>query len=242
MHDAVPSAAIQGHQLTVVRGNFSALQEVSFAISPGSITGLLGPSGSGKTTLMRAIMGVQAITSGTVQVLDQPAGSEVLRKSIGYVTQAPAIYDDLTTRQNVQYFATILGVDDAETDQVIGVVDLTPQKDQLAGSLSGGQRARVSLAVALLGNPEVLILDEPTVGLDPVLRQSLWQLFRKLAAEGHTLLVSSHIMDEAEQCEHVLLLREGQVLYGGTKAGLLTTTHTRNVEKAFLKLAGARHE
>jgi len=238
MHDA----AIVVDNLRVVRGKTAALGGVTFTIVPGKITGLLGPSGSGKTTLMRAIIGAQQITSGTLEVLGLPAGHETLRSKIGYVTQMPAVYNDLTTKQNLEYFAAILGVSAQGVSEVLRTVDLEPQAEQLAGSLSGGQIARVSLAVALLAEMPVLILDEPTVGLDPVLRQKLWDLFRSLAKQGRTLLVSSHVMDEAEHCDDILLLRDGKVLSHGTKKALLHDTKTTSVEQAFLKLAGGNHE
>jgi len=234
------TAAIAADKLKIVKGHTDALQSVTFKLAPGTLTGLIGPSGSGKTTLMRAIVGAQRITSGTLQVLGLPAGSKPLRTKLGYVTQSPAVYDDLTTRQNLHYFAAILGLGNAEVERAIAAVDLGPQAGQLVGSMSGGQRARVSLAVALLGEPPLLILDEPTVGLDPVLRQSLWQLFGRLAAEGRTLLISSHVMDEAEQCQQLLLLRGGKVLSHSSKQALLHTTGTKTVEAAFLKLAGGR--
>jgi ABC-2 type transport system ATP-binding protein len=229
---------IVARDLTVIRGKTRALDGVSFSMEPGNITGLIGPSGSGKTTLMRAIIGVQQLTHGSLKVLGQPAGSAPLRPQLGYVSQTPSVYLDLTTKENLHYFAAMLGVPKQEVGRVLNEVDLIPQANQIVGSLSGGQLARVSLAVALLGQAPLLILDEPTVGLDPVLRERLWQLFRDLAAQGRSLLISSHVMDEAERCERLLLLREGKVLSHGTKAELLQTTATRSVEKAFLKLAG----
>jgi ABC-2 type transport system ATP-binding protein len=222
----------------VMRQGVRALAGVSFAITPGKITGLIGPSGSGKTTLMRAIIGAQELTGGSLEVLGLPAGSRQLRSKIGYVTQSPAVYDDLTTRQNLQYFAAVLGVPKADVDRVLKQVDLIPQASQLTGSMSGGQRARVSLAIALLGSPELLVLDEPTVGLDPVLRERLWGLFDSLAAEGRTLIISSHVMDEAERCPELLLLRAGKVLSHGTHSNLLQNTGTRTIQAAFLQLAG----
>lgn len=230
--------AVVANSLTVVRGNIKALDNVSFNVSPGKVTGLIGPSGSGKTTLMRTIVGVQKITSGSLEVLGQPAGSKQLRDRIGYVTQTPAVYSDLTTRQNLEYFAAILGVDRKNIDHAVQLVDLKEQSKQLVSSMSGGQRARVSLAVALLGEPELLVLDEPTVGLDPVLRQNLWQLFADLAKGGRSLLISSHVMDEAEQCADLLLLRDGAVLEYSSKQKLLEKTGTKDVKDAFLKLAG----
>jgi ABC-2 type transport system ATP-binding protein len=230
--------AIISKNVSVVRDQHTILRSVSFMVPAGSITGLIGPSGSGKTTLMRAIMGAQRLAAGDLRVLDEPAGNETLRSKIGYVTQAPAIYDDLTTRQNLHYFARILGADEGDIERAMSAVDLMPQARQIVGSMSGGQRTRVSLAVALLGEPALLVLDEPTVGLDPVLRRSLWKLFRKLAADGRTLIISSHVMDEAEQCPNILLLRDGRVLHHGAKEFLLAHTRTKTVEAAFLKLAG----
>ena len=228
--------AIVADRLTVVRDGNTILDGLSFSIVPGKLTGLIGPSGSGKTTLIRTIVGAQVITKGSLQVLGAVAGSGELRSQIGYVTQSPAVYGDLTTYQNLRYFATILGKTKRDVKRVIEQVDLVPQTDQLVDSLSGGQHARVSLAVALLGDARVLILDEPTVGLDPLLREHLWKLFRDLADEGRTLLISSHVMDEAEKCDDLLLLRDGNVLSFSAKQALLTETGTRTVEAAFLAL------
>ena len=236
MQDVDP--VIVAKDLTIIRGKTRALDGVSFTMGSGKITGLIGPSGSGKTTLMRAIVGAQQISFGSLDVMGLPAGSKELRSHIGYVTQSPAVYDDLTARSNLQYFASILGVDRLAVDRTIKAVDLQRQAKQLVGSMSGGQRARVSLAVALLGDPELLVLDEPTVGLDPVLRKNLWELFNKLADEGRSLLISSHVMDEAEQCPELLLLRDGVVLNYSSKEKLLEITETKNVHDAFLALAG----
>ena len=231
--------AIIAKNVSVVREGTVALNNVSFQITPGTITGLIGPSGSGKTTLIRAVVGAQRLTKGSLSVLGAPAGSKALRWRLGYVTQSPAVYDDLTALQNVAYFAAILGLNvTAEAARVLKEVDLQSQANQLVGTMSGGQRARVSLAVALLGEPGLLVLDEPTVGLDPVLRQSLWKLFAELASSGRSLLISSHVMDEAEQCPELLLLRDGRVLHHSTKHELLADTHTHSVQDAFLKLAG----
>ncbi len=232
MHDT----AIVAEHLGVIRGGVHALEDVSFGIIPGRITGLIGPSGSGKTTLMRVAVGAQRITSGTMQVLGAQAGSKALRSKIGYVTQLPAVYKDLTVRQNLHYFAAIIGCSSKDIIRVLEQVDLTKQANQLTDSLSGGQLARVSLAVALLGNAQLLILDEPTVGLDPILRRDLWRLFKGLAAEGRTLLISSHVMDEAEQCDDLLLLRDGRVLSYSSKHELLRKTRAGGVQDAFLRL------
>jgi len=231
-------AAIVAKDVSVIRGSTTALNKLTFRIDTGKITGLIGPSGSGKTTLMRAIVGAQQITAGSLDVLGQPAGSRGLRSQIGYVTQLPAVYDDLTARQNLDYFAAILGVGKWSVDRVLQAVDLGRQAAQLVGTMSGGQRARVGLAIALLDDPALLVLDEPTVGLDPVLRKHLWQLFNNLAAEGRTLFISSHVMDEAERCPDLLLLRDGAVLSYSSKQELLETTKQRTVHDAFLALAG----
>ncbi|MGY3786876.1 ABC transporter ATP-binding protein [Streptomyces antibioticus] len=236
--------ALQARDLTVVRGSRTVLRGLDFTVPRGQITGLLGPSGCGKTTLMRAVVGTQAKVTGTLDVLGSPAGHPSLRTRIGYVTQAPSVYDDLTVRQNLDYFAAILDPGRAATDRrrenvtrAISDVDLTSHTDALAGNLSGGQRSRVSLAVALLGTPELLVLDEPTVGLDPVLRRDLWQLFHDIAASrGATLLISSHVMDEAERCHRLLLMREGEILADDTPDALRERTRSETVEAAFLHL------
>ena len=233
-------SAIEAESLTVIKDKATILDDLNFSITPGTITGLIGPSGSGKTTLMRSIVGSQLPTSGKLTVNGQPAGSKELRHAIGYVTQSIAVYEDLTVWQNLRYFAALAGASKAETEQVLKSVDLIEQKKQLTRTLSGGQRARVSLAIALLGNRNILILDEPTVGLDPVLRQSLWQLFRALADSGKTLLVSSHVMDEADHCDQVLLLRDGKLLWKDAREELLKTTGCSDVEAAFLKMVEDR--
>ncbi|MFC4469158.1 ABC transporter ATP-binding protein [Streptomyces xiangluensis] len=236
--------AVRAEGLTVVRGPRRVLRGLDFTVPRGQVTGLLGPSGCGKSTLMRAIVGTQAKVTGTLDVLDRPAGHPTLRTRIGYVTQAPSVYDDLTIRQNLDYFAAILdpGRGSAErrhenVSHAITDVDLTSHADALAGNLSGGQRSRVSLAVALLGTPELLVLDEPTVGLDPVLRRDLWNLFHSIAAgRGATLLISSHVMDEAERCHRLLLMREGEILADETPESLRHRTGSETVEAAFLRL------
>jgi len=229
-----PAVRIDG--LRVRRGKSMVLDGFGLELPRGGVTGLLGPSGSGKTTLMRAIVGVQTIAGGTVTVLGEPAGSAALRHRVGYVTQASSVYDDLTVRQNLRYFARVLGAPAADVDRVLAETDLESHADALAGSLSGGQLSRASLAAALLGSPELLVLDEPTVGLDPVLRVDLWALFRRLAEGGVTLLVSSHVMDEATRCDRLLLLREGRLLADDSPAGLMRATGTTDAEDAFLAL------
>ncbi len=229
-------AAVEVANLSVVRGGRTVLSDVSFSVPAGTVTGLLGPSGGGKSTLMRAIVGVQIVAGGEVRVLGEPAGSTELRRSVGYVTQAPSVYGDLTVRENLRYFARVLGAPAGDVERVTSEVGLDSHVDVVAGRLSGGQEARVSLAAALLGAPQVLILDEPTVGLDPVLRRDLWDLFGRLAANGTTLLVSSHVMDEASRCERLLLIREGRILADDTPARLLERTGRTDIEAAFLDL------
>jgi ABC-2 type transport system ATP-binding protein len=229
-------AAVVVRDLVVQRGAVRAIRGLSFTSSAGQVTGLLGPSGCGKSTLMRAIVGVQVVTSGTVEVLGLPAGDKRLRDRVGYVTQATSVYDDLTIAENLRFFARVLGVEQDEVARCIEAVDLVPARNQVVSRLSGGQRSRVSLAVALLGSPEVLVLDEPTVGLDPVLRRDLWAMFHELADAGTALLVSSHVMDEAERCDRLLLMREGALLADETPSTLLERTGTHDIEAAFLSL------
>ncbi|MFF0265333.1 ABC transporter ATP-binding protein [Kribbella sp. NPDC004536] len=236
--------AVSCHDLVVVRGEREVLHGVGFDLHAGTVTGLLGPSGCGKTTLIRAIVGLQARVTGDVSVLGLPAGAPKLRGRIGYVTQEPSVYGDLTVLENVRFFAAVLGVAASEVDRVISAVDLTQHADARVDSLSGGQRSRASLAAALLGSPELLVLDEPTVGLDPVLRRDLWALFHQLADAGSTLLVSSHVMDEASRCDRLLLMRDGELLADETPTALLDAVGTTDIEEAFLTLierkAGAR--
>ncbi|MEU3843030.1 ABC transporter ATP-binding protein [Streptomyces sp. NPDC028635] len=237
-----PPPAVHATALTAVRGPRTVLHGLDFSVPRGRITGLLGPSGCGKSTLLRAIVGTQAKVTGTLDVLGHPAGHPALRTRIGYVTQAPSVYDDLSIRQNLDYFAAVLNPAQAtpdrraDVDRVLADVDLTHHADALAGNLSGGQRSRVSLAVALLGTPELLVLDEPTVGLDPVLRRDLWNLFHTLTDRGATLLVSSHVMDEAERCHRLLLMRDGRILAEDTPDALRARTGADTVEAAFLHL------
>ena len=232
-------AAVSIRRLSVVRGGREVLHGLDVDVEAGLVTGILGPSGSGKTTLMRSIVGAQVVAAGAVEVLGQPAGSPALRRSVGYQTQAPSVYADLTVAENLGYFAAILDVERERVAEVVAVVGLGGHEAQLAATLSGGELARLSLAAALLGDPDVLVLDEPTVGLDPVLRRDLWRTFHSLAAAGATVLVSSHVMDEAERCDRLLLLREGAVLAAGTPDDLRARTGTADLSDAFLALVDA---
>ncbi|MEU3015133.1 ABC transporter ATP-binding protein [Nocardia asteroides] len=235
-HPAPPPVAVQVDGLTVQRGKRTVLHGLTLDIPRGSITGLLGPSGCGKTTLMRSIVGTQIVESGCVTVLGEPAGSAGLRRRVGYVTQAPSIYADISVRDNVAYYAALYGRDRDDVDSALAGVGLLDHAGQLGDQLSGGQKTRASLACALVGKPELLVLDEPTVGLDPVLRVELWKQFRELAAAGTTLLVSSHVMDEADHCDRLLLMREGSLLAQLSPDELRARTDEQNLENAFLTL------
>jgi ABC-2 type transport system ATP-binding protein len=228
--------------LVVERGRRRVLDELTFTVAPGRVTGLLGPSGSGKTTLMRALVGVQQVRSGEVTVLGLPAGCPALRARIGYVTQAPSVYGDLSVRDNARYFAALYGRGATAADDAIAAVGLRDATDQLVNDLSGGQKGRASLACALVGDPDLLVLDEPTVGLDPVLRVELWDRFHALAATGTTLIVSSHVMDEAARCDRLLLLRDGELIADSTPAQLRADGGSDDLERAFLQLIRARQE
>jgi ABC-2 type transport system ATP-binding protein len=233
-------AAIAIEDLVVRRGGRDVVRIPALAVPAGRVTGLMGPSGCGKTTLMRAIVGVQRVAGGRVAVLGRPAGSPSLRARVGYMTQAPSVYADLTVRENLRFYARVLGVGDARVDEAVEAVKVPARAGQLVRDLSGGERARVSLAAVLLAEPEVLVLDEPTVGLDPLLRVELWRLFARLAANGATLLVSSHSLEEARHCDDLLLMREGEVLVSDSPDGLRRRTGHDNLEDAFVALVGER--
>ncbi|WP_101525511.1 ABC transporter ATP-binding protein [Nocardioides houyundeii] len=228
-----PTVEVSG--LTVVRGGRTVLDGLDLSIGTG-ITGLLGPSGSGKTTLMRSLVGVQRMAAGSVRVLGEEVGTPGLRSRTGYVTQAASVYDDLDVRENLRFFAAVLGRGEEDVARVVAQVDLSEQLEQVVGRLSGGQRSRVSLATALLGRPDLLVLDEPTVGLDPVLRERLWDLFHSIASDGATLMVSSHVMDEATRCDRLLLMREGRIIADASPAEILRRTGAPDMERAFLHL------
>ncbi|WP_418061957.1 ABC transporter ATP-binding protein [Pimelobacter simplex] len=221
--------------LRVVRGGRVVLDGLDLAIGPG-VTGLLGPSGCGKSTLLRSIVGVQRVASGAVTVLGAPAGSAPLRDRVGYQTQSSSVYDDLTVLENLRFFARVLGIGPSAADEAAASVDLGGHRDAVVGRLSGGQRSRVGLAVALLGSPELLVLDEPTVGLDPVLRRDLWALFHRIATAGTAVLVSSHVMDEAERCDDLLLMREGRIIAQGAPSAIKQQQGAPDIETAFLAL------
>jgi ABC-2 type transport system ATP-binding protein len=230
------TSAIEVRDLVVERGKRRVLHGIDCTVPTGSVTGLLGPSGSGKTTLIRAIVGVQIVRSGTVTVLGEPAGSPALRRTVGYVTQAPSVYADLSVRENARYFASLYGLGAADADRAIADVGLADAAGQLVGNLSGGQRSRASLGCAMIGSPRLLVLDEPTVGQDPVLRADLWAKFHALAAAGTTLLVSSHVMDEAGRCDRLLLIRDGRLIADDSPDAIRATAGTDDLDEAFLRL------
>jgi ABC-2 type transport system ATP-binding protein len=229
-------SAVEFSDLTVVRGGRAVLHGIGGSFEAGRVTGLFGPSGSGKSTLIRAIAGVQARVRGTLTVLGEAPGGAAVRSQLGYMTQSPSVYEDLTVAENLRYFASIRG---GEVGDVVEQVDLSPQADQLVRSLSGGQLARVSLAAALVAEPRLLLLDEPTVGLDPLLRRELWRLFRSLADGGTALLVSSHVLDEARHCDRLILLRDGRIVAQLTPAELVARTGTDDMDDAFVRLIEA---
>lgn len=231
--------AIRVRDLVVDRGGRRVLDGISCSVPRGAVTGLLGPSGSGKTTFMRAVVGVQVVSTGTVTVLGQPAGTPALRHRVGYLTQAPSVYADLTVRENARYFAALYGRGRAEADQAVRDVGLAEAAGQLVVTLSGGQRSRASLACALVGDPELVILDEPTVGQDPVLRADLWARFHAMAAAGTTLLVSSHVMDEAARCDRLLLIRQGRLIADDSPAAIRAAAGVDDLDEAFLRLIRA---
>lgn len=234
------NSAVEMSGLCVARGGQPVLLDIDAAVRSACITGLLGPSGSGKTTLMRSIIGTQRIAAGTLTVLGRPAGSPSLRTEVGYASQSASVYDDLTVAENLRYFATAVRAERSDADRVMEHVRLTAYRNRITGSLSGGERSRVNLAVAMLGTPRLLVLDEPTVGLDPVLREDLWGLFHELSDSGLTLLVSSHVMDEADRCDELMLLREGRVLTHDTPDGLRRRTGKESLDAAFLALIAER--
>jgi ABC-2 type transport system ATP-binding protein len=242
VYDDFMTVAVAIRDLTVRRGGREVVRISSLEVAAGAVTGLMGPSGCGKTTLMRCIVGVQRIAAGHVDVLGAPAGSPALRRRIGYMTQAPSVYGDLTVRENLDFFARVLGAEAARIEDVIDAVKVPVRPRQLVRDLSGGERARVSLAAVLLGEPDLLVLDEPTVGLDPLLRVELWRMFRDLAAGGTTLLISSHSLEEARHCDRLLLMRDGELLLADNPEGLRRRTGADDLEDAFVALVAAREK
>ncbi len=228
----------------VLGGSFTALKDVSVDLPKNQVIGFIGPSGAGKTTLIRSIVGRQKIASGSIRVFDLPAESPELRRRMSYMTQELSVYGDLTVRQNLRYFATMFGKRRREAGplvkEILATVDMTSHGNQLVDKLSGGQKQRVSLAIALIGKPPLMILDEPTVGLDPVLRDQIWELFRKLSGDGTTIIMTSHVMEEAERCDDLLLIRDGKILAHDSPRAFRQRTEAKTVEQGFLKLVEAQ--
>lgn len=241
MTGTVLPPAIVTDDLSIIREGRNVLDHIRLSVPAGIVTGLLGPSGCGKTTLMRAIIGAQRISQGRVKVFGDPAGARQLRRRIGYVAQTASIYPDLSTIENVRYFAAMYGVSPGRVHHVINAVGLSGKKTELAGNLSGGQMGRVSLACALVCDPDLLILDEPTVGLDPILRAELWVQFAEYAKRGKTLLVSSHAMDEARHCAELILMRAGTILAHAAPAEIMRHTACTDLESAFISLVRDDH-
>ncbi len=222
-------------------GTIRALDGITLRVRQGEIYGLLGPNGSGKTTLIRAVVGLVAPDSGTVTVLGRRVPDLNILSSVGYMTQAAALYPDISVEENLRFFAAISGAD-SNVDEVLRVVELEQRRKSVVATLSGGMRQRCSLACALVHRPRLLLLDEPTVGVDPQLRVQFWEHFRQMAAAGTTILVSSHVMDEAERCQRLGLIRFGKLLGEGSPDEVRAAAGTKNLEEAFLKLSGRTSE
>ena len=232
---STPGIAVEANALRKTFGQIQAVDGIDLSLPSGRIYGLLGPNGSGKTTLIRLLTGLASATSGTVKVLGVAMPSRTNLARIGYMTQADGIYPELSVWENIRFFAALYGqTDRAAMLRVLELVELDTRLDTPAINLSGGMRRRLSMACALVHKPAVIFLDEPTVGVDPALRVQFWQHFRNLSAEGATLLVSSHVMDEADRCDELLFIRDGRVLAQGTPAELRKRGGSDNLETAFL--------
>jgi ABC-2 type transport system ATP-binding protein len=230
--------AIEATSLRKTFGQINAVDGIDMALPPGRIYGLLGPNGSGKTTLIRLLTGLASATSGTVKVLGVQMPSRTNLEHIGYMTQADGIYPELSVWENLTFFASLYGVTDkSKLHDALAFVELDTRAGTPAMRLSGGMRRRLSMACALAHHPSVIFLDEPTVGVDPALRVQFWDHFHRLASDGATLLVSSHVMDEADRCDELLFVRDGHVLAQGTPKELRSRAHTDNLETAFLSFA-----
>jgi ABC-2 type transport system ATP-binding protein len=227
---------IEIENLSVEKSKRKILNSLNLVIPNSKSIGLLGPSGSGKTTLMRSIMGLQKITEGKIRILGFEAGAKDLRNKISYSTQSASLYLDLTCIENLEFFSSLFDENELSIQEILDLVQLNQVKNQLAKTLSGGEKTRLALGTALVGAPELIILDEPTVGLDPILRKQLWQIFKELNKKGKTLLISSHVMDEAENCDHIFMIRDGKIIASGNTSELKSRTGLGNMEDVFISL------
>ena len=231
--------AIRARGLVKTFGAIRAVDDVTFDLAPGRIYGILGPNGSGKTTLIRLLVGLARATAGSADVLGTAMPSRTALARIGYMTQSDGVYPALSVEENMRFFAAMYGVDaDGPVADALALVDLADRRRTLTGTLSGGQRRRLSLACAIVHRPPVVFLDEPTVGVDPLLRVQFWRHFRTLADAGTTIVVSSHVMDEADRCDELLFVRAGKVIARGSGAELRARAGTEDLEDAFLHFAG----
>jgi ABC-2 type transport system ATP-binding protein len=233
------SLAVDVENVSKSFGAVKALDGVTLRVKQGEIYGLLGPNGAGKTTLIRAIVGLIAPSGGTVTVLGQRIPNLNILRQIGYMTQAAALYPGLSVEENVQFFAAINSAEGG-VDDVLKLVELDDRRKSVVATLSGGMRQRCSLACALVHKPHLLLLDEPTVGVDPQLRVQFWEEFRRMADAGTTIIVSSHVMDEAERCQRLGLVQYGRILAEGSPDEVRAQAGTQNLEEAFLRLAGKK--
>jgi ABC-2 type transport system ATP-binding protein len=236
---SAPAPTVEARDLRKSFGLIHAVDGIDLALTPGAIYGLLGPNGSGKTTLIRLLVGLARATSGEARVLDTPMPSRAIRDRIGSMTQSTGLYPELSVWENLRFFAALYGrTDRAHLLRSLELVELADRRGSPVLELSGGMRQRLSLACALVHQPQVIFLDEPTVGVDPALRVQFWEHFRALARGGATLLVSSHVMDEADRCDELLFVRAGRVLARGNPRELRAAAGTDDLETAFLHFAG----
>jgi ABC-2 type transport system ATP-binding protein len=231
------SFAVDVENVSKSFGGVKALDGVTLRVRQGEIYGLLGPNGAGKTTLIRSLVGLIVPSGGTVTVLGRRMPNVDILRSVGYMTQLAALYPGLSVEENVQFFAAINGAEGG-VDDALKLVELYQRRKSVVATLSGGMRQRCSLACALVHKPQLLLLDEPTVGVDPQLRVQFWEEFRKMAAAGTTIIVSSHVMDEAERCQRLGLVQYGKILAEGSPDEVRAQAGTPNLEEAFLRLAG----
>jgi ABC-2 type transport system ATP-binding protein len=243
MMDIAATTVVETRRLSRHFGRIRAVDEVNLQVRAGETYGLLGPNGCGKTTLIRLLVGLLRPTTGEAIVLAKTVPNKDILSQVGYMTQAEAIYQDLTVLENLRFFGSIYGVDSTSRfHEVLGLVELAERANSVVATLSGGMRRRVSLACAMLHNPMLLFLDEPTVGVDPELRVSFWDHFRRLNEQGVTIVVSSHVMDEAEHCHRLGLMRNGRILAEGSASELRQRTGTSTLEEAYLALARGINE